>query len=103
MMLSSMISMVLYLYYVLGVSSLEIGGIVQTSSGSVKGHPAKNKTQVSEYLGIPYAAPAVGNLRFAAPVAKPKERGIIDTTKYVSLSLLDSKGGRAHSLFKDIS
>jgi carboxylesterase type B len=91
-MLSSMISTVVYLYYILGVSSLGIGSLVQTSSGLVQGQPAKIKTQVSEYLGIPYAAPPVGNLRFAPPVAKPKESGIISATKYVSLPLSNSKG-----------
>lgn len=44
-----------------------IGQTVQTSSGPVQGHSAPNATQVSEYLGIPYAVPPVGDLRFAAP------------------------------------
>lgn len=38
-----------------------------TSSGAVRGHAARNRTEVSEYLGIPYAQPPMGQLRFAAP------------------------------------
>ncbi|KAK5013810.1 hypothetical protein LTR39_003470, partial [Cryomyces antarcticus] len=40
---------------------------VKTTSGDIVGHAAVNRTQVSEYLGIPYASPPVGSLRFAAP------------------------------------
>ncbi len=41
---------------------------VQTSNGPVTGHPAPNATQVIEYLGIPFAQPPVGSLRFAPPL-----------------------------------
>lgn len=40
---------------------------IQTSSGPVTGHAAQNRPGVVEYLGIPFAQPPVGNLRFAAP------------------------------------
>ena len=40
---------------------------VKTSSGYITGHPARNRSQVVEYLGIPYAKPPTGHLRFAAP------------------------------------
>lgn len=43
---------------------------INTTSGLVSGHASSNASaQVSEYLGIPYAQPPVGNLRFAPPVA----------------------------------
>ncbi len=45
----------------------DVGATVQTSSGPVTGHAALNQTLVSEYLGIPYAQPPVGDLRFAPP------------------------------------
>ncbi|KAI4595730.1 hypothetical protein KJ359_006721 [Pestalotiopsis sp. 9143b] len=45
-----------------------VGQIVNTTSGPVAGHAASNYTGVSEYLGIPYAKPPVGNLRWQAPV-----------------------------------
>lgn len=40
---------------------------VNTTSGLVSGHPAANSTGVSVYLGIPFAAPPIGELRFAPP------------------------------------
>ncbi|KAH8200712.1 hypothetical protein TruAng_005101 [Truncatella angustata] len=45
-----------------------VGQIVQTSSGLIKGHAAKDADQVSEYLGIPYAQPPVDGLRFQPSV-----------------------------------
>ena len=45
-----------------------VGQIVRTSSGAVAGHAATNYSEVSEYLGIPYAQPPVRDLRFASPV-----------------------------------
>ncbi|KAB8300033.1 hypothetical protein EYC80_000272 [Monilinia laxa] len=50
-------------------SNWTVGQTVQTTSGPVNGHAALNESQVSEYLGIPFAKPPVGDLRFAAPVA----------------------------------
>jgi len=50
-------------------SNWTVGQTVQTNSGPVSGHAAKNQSAVSEYLGIPYAQAPVGDLRFAAPVA----------------------------------
>lgn len=49
-------------------SNWTVGQVVQTTSGSISGHPATNVSQVSEYLGIPYAQAPIGDLRFAAPV-----------------------------------
>ncbi|KAN0115465.1 putative carboxylesterase [Hyaloscypha variabilis] len=40
---------------------------VRTSSGSVEGHFANKSSGVSEYLGIPFAKPPVGDLRWAPP------------------------------------
>lgn len=40
-----------------------------TKNGRITGHPASNATQVIEYLGIPYAQPPTGDLRFAPPKA----------------------------------
>lgn len=40
---------------------------VSTSNGAVTGHIAPGTSCVIEYLGIPYAKPPVGELRFAAP------------------------------------
>ncbi|KAH7346229.1 Alpha/Beta hydrolase protein [Rhexocercosporidium sp. MPI-PUGE-AT-0058] len=46
-----------------------VGQVVDTSSGSVTGHAASINTEVSEYLGIPFAQPPVGDLRWTAPQA----------------------------------
>jgi carboxylesterase type B len=40
---------------------------VPTTNGPVTGHLANNTKCVVEYLGIPFAKPPVGSLRFAAP------------------------------------
>lgn len=45
-----------------------VGETVRTSSGTVKGHASESRPSVSEYLGIPYARPPQGELRFAPPV-----------------------------------
>ncbi|KAK4233547.1 Alpha/Beta hydrolase protein [Achaetomium macrosporum] len=45
-----------------------VGQTVQTTSGPVEGHAASVASGVSEYLGIPYAQPPVGSLRFRPPV-----------------------------------
>ncbi|CZS94958.1 related to acetylcholinesterase precursor [Rhynchosporium agropyri] len=49
--------------------SWTVGQVVSTSSGSVKGHAAPVAVEVSEYLGIPFAQPPVGELRWTAPKA----------------------------------
>lgn len=47
-----------------------------THPGTVLGHRAPNATQVSEYLGIPFAVPPLGPLRFAPPVPYTSHRHI---------------------------
>ncbi|KAK2047647.1 carboxylesterase [Colletotrichum somersetense] len=44
-----------------------VGQPVTTTSGRVDGHAASGAEEVSEYLGIPYAQPPVGALRFQPP------------------------------------
>jgi carboxylesterase type B len=50
-----------------GPTGWTIGQSVKTSSGAVQGHASSWQPDVSEYLGIPYAKPPTGPLRFAAP------------------------------------
>jgi hypothetical protein len=61
---------------------------IRTSSGTVIGHKAAwpENSDVDEYLGIPYAAPPVDNLRFRAPKPyKAKEDATIEADDYVSI------------------
>src|SRR5579859_4253189 len=44
-----------------------LGATVQTCQGPIIGHSASNRSHVNEFLGIPYAQPPIGSLRFDAP------------------------------------
>ncbi|XP_054166220.1 cholinesterase 1-like [Oppia nitens] len=59
------------------------GLLVATTSGIVKGHPIPD-IGVNEYLGIPYAEPPIGKLRFARPVPlrRPEKEIIEIKTKH---------------------
>jgi hypothetical protein len=61
----------------------KVGQAVDTTSGRIIGHAAPNATHVSEYLGIPYAEPPIGRLRFAAP-KRFEGNGEIVASKFVS-------------------
>jgi para-nitrobenzyl esterase len=52
--------------------------IVRTTQGLLKGLTAEN---VQAFLGVPYAAAPVGNLRWQAPAPPPSWQGIRDATK----------------------
>lgn len=62
-----------------------IGQTVQTNSGAVIGHPAPSATDVSEYLGIPFAQPPLGPLRFAAPLPYTNN-GLINASSFVGFA-----------------
>jgi para-nitrobenzyl esterase len=53
--------------------------IVKTSCGDVRG---KESRRMVEFLGIPYAEPPVGPLRFKRAVPKTPWKGIFDATAY---------------------
>lgn len=44
--------------------------VVTTPNGRIIGHRSSIQPEVCEFLGIPYAAAPVGELRFAAPEAQ---------------------------------
>ena len=56
---------------------------VKTSSGIVSGHPASNATDVSEYLGIPFAQPPLGKLRFQPPLPLTSPRSVVNGSNFV--------------------
>jgi len=56
-----------------------IGQAVRTSSGPIEGHASKWKPAVSEYLGVPFAQPPIGDLRFAAPKPYTGDKKIVAT------------------------
>jgi cholinesterase len=61
----------------------KVGQTVKTTSGSILGHAGKVKAQVSEYLGIPFAQPPVGELRWASPKAFKSDK-TFNASDYVS-------------------
>ena len=73
---------------VLGSSALPAqwtpGQPVKTTSGTVTGRAASFRKEVSEYVGIPYAKPPVGDLRWAPPV-RHAGTGNINATVYVGV------------------
>ncbi|KAH6655086.1 carboxylesterase [Truncatella angustata] len=48
----------------------QIDCVLKTPNGRIVGHQSDTQPGVCEFLGIPYAAAPVGNLRFAPPEAK---------------------------------
>ncbi|XP_077180790.1 cholinesterase-like [Paroedura picta] len=64
-------------------SSADNATVVVTSSGPIQGKhlPAGSKT-VTAYLGIPYAEPPVGKLRFQKPVPHQPWSPILDATNF---------------------
>jgi para-nitrobenzyl esterase len=62
-----------------GTVAKERAPVVTTSDGAVSGATAGT---VNEFLGLPYAAPPTGNLRWRAPQSAPAWAGVRDATKF---------------------
>ena len=54
--------------------------VIDTTSGPVRGGVNSRSPAVFEYLGVPYAQPPVGSLRFGKPVAISEPLDLIDGT-----------------------
>jgi Carboxylesterase family len=59
-----------------------VGHVVTSPAGSFQGTSSKFRPAVSAYLGIPFAKPPVGELRFAPPVKPEKFGGIYNATAF---------------------
>lgn len=66
----------------LGAAGWTVGEQVDTTSGTVTGHGSNLFPEVSEYLGIPYAAPPVGELRWAIPQSFKKSDKVLVASSY---------------------
>ncbi|WP_321477622.1 carboxylesterase family protein [uncultured Paludibaculum sp.] len=64
-------------------------GFVRTERGFVRG---QTDGGVDKFLGIPFAAPPVGELRWKAPVEPAKWTGVLDATKLASSCTQLSRG-----------
>ena len=51
------------------------------------------KTEVATFAGVPYAAPPLGDLRWAAPQPPAKWDGVFDASLFGEQCLQDRKGG----------
>ena len=60
-------------------ASAASGPVVQTHYGKVQGAMVSG---INDFLGIPYAAPPVGNLRWVAPQAPASWNGTLQATSY---------------------
>jgi carboxylesterase type B len=69
-----------------------VGQTVQTNNGPITGQAASVANQVSEYLGIPFAQPPLGNLRFAAPVKYSGNTALTATRMSASCPALGTQG-----------
>lgn len=78
-----------------GVSGPGDPTLVRTTSGTVKGHRATwpEPNDVVEFLGIPYAQPPVGDLRFAAPRALENATGNMIIAGNFSMDCMQFVGG----------
>lgn len=56
--------------------------VVETDKGPVQGYISEG---VAKFLGIPYAAPPVGNLRWRPPVAHARWRKVYSATKFAPI------------------
>ena len=83
-MLSSLVTVLLSVATVEAYSTWTVGQQVKTTSGRVVGQASSLKAEVTEFLGVPFAAPPVGPLRWAAPQPyQPQGDHIIRADKFV--------------------
>ena len=79
----SLLTLAIFLGLTNGQKGWTVGNAVKTTSGTVIGQASHWKPGVSEYLGIPFAKPPEGDLRWAPPQAITDSSKVINATKYV--------------------
>jgi hypothetical protein len=65
-------------------SEISFGTVVNTTSGPVRGHLADTVSPIDEFLGIPFAKPPTGVLRFQPPQKYEGDGEVFDAEHFVS-------------------
>ena len=89
-------SIILFLVFMVGCAR-DSSDIVETSYGSIQGY---EEDGVSYFLGIPFAEPPIGDLRWKAPQALEKWDGILETTSFGAACMQPTNIG--NSLFLEL-
>ncbi|KAH0503692.1 Acylcarnitine hydrolase [Microtus ochrogaster] len=87
---AAVFGLLLLLLHVQGQDSSEVSPIRNTHTGQVRGsliHVTDTKVGVHSFLGIPFAKPPVGPLRFAPPEAPEPWSGVRDGTSHPAMCL----------------
>lgn len=66
-MKTSLVLRVVGILFVAALPTLAVKAGISTTSGVILGHISPNRTDVTEYLGIPYAASTSGSQRWLPP------------------------------------
>ena len=88
-------SIILFLFLV--GCARDSSDIVETSYGSIQGY---EEDGVFYFLGIPFAEPPIGDLRWKAPQALEKWDGILETTSFGAACMQPTNIG--NSLFLEL-
>lgn len=75
--------------------------VVKTSLFTVQGAVSPETPKVRQFLGIPYAEPPVGKLRFRPPVSRSATNEVIDATRHGPSCHQHSPASATRSLFSE--
>ncbi|XP_042195188.1 LOW QUALITY PROTEIN: cholinesterase [Callorhinchus milii] len=77
--------------------------VVQTSAGRIRGKTMRVLSgKVTAYLGIPYAEPPIGQLRFAKPVPSKPWTNVREVTKYSNTCYQNVSNSESKALWEKI-